>query len=140
MKRVAGLLLTFILLCCVSCEKGHDNEPEEFDIYGKWGVTDVTYTYPDRASVYMEERDGHYYEYWTFQVNGVLIVKYEPHGDTKYGDFVYYENKKQINYLFEGNRRSINATIVELSPTKMRFIADLQEVGQNIYTMKKIAW
>lgn len=140
MKRVLYLLISLLALGLISCEKQAD-EPTVFDIYGKWGVTTVTYTYPDKPSVYLEEFKSHYYEYWTFQINGFLIVKLEgTAGTTKYGDFTYYENKRQVNYRFEGTRRSITATIVEHSPTSMTFIADYQEVGRIIYTMKKVAW
>lgn len=138
-KRVLIIAASLISLLLISCEKQPD-EPTVFDLYGKWGVSTVTYTWPDRPAVYMEDRPGHYYEYWTFQVNGVVMQTFEGLGETKYGDFIYYKEQKKVSYVFDGNKRRITASIVEHSPTSMTFIADLQEVGETIYTMKKVAW
>ena len=133
---ILGLLLFFI---APSCDNRSD-EPTEFDIVGKWGVTTVTYINPDGTSNFFGRQSNSFYSYWTFQINGVLIIKSQPSGDTQYADYVYDVNKKNLNYLYEGQTRRINAFVSVYSPTSMTVTADLQEVGKTIYTMEKVAW
>ena len=135
---IAIILVAFFWGILLSCSKG--NEPTEFDIVGQWGVTTVTYIDSDGTSDYFGQQGKSYYSLWTFQINGVLIVKSNPSGETRYGDYIYDVNKKKLNFLYEGDKRRINARVLVHNPTSMTVTEDLQEVGMIIYTMKKIAW
>ncbi len=139
-RLIAGLYVVFLACVVSSCSEGNKNEPAEFDIVGQWGVTTVTFVNADGTSNFFEQQGNSYYSYWTFQINGALIVKSNPSGDTKYGDYVYDSSKKQLSYLYDGKTRRINAHVLVHNPTTMTVTEDLQEVGETIYTMKKVAW
>ncbi len=139
MKQLFSIIFALAYVI-TSCSKGNKNEPSEFDIIGQWGVMTVTHVNPDMSSQFFPQQGDSYYSYWTFQINGTLIKKTNPSGDTKYGDYIYNESKKQLNYLFDGNKRRINAHVLVHDPTTITLTEDLQEVGETIYTMKKLAW
>ena len=140
MKRSCiALFVSFLVFSVLSCSTSKDM-PTEFDIVGQWGVTTVTHVNPNSPSTFFEEYPGKYYSYWTFQVNGVMIEKFEPDGKTRYATYVYDVNKKKLSYLYEGYQRPIEAWVTVHDPVTITVTEDLKEVGTTIFTMKKLAW
>lgn len=138
MRHLFTVCLSVLFLLAVSCTKS--KLPTEFDIVGQWGVTTVTHVYPDMPSHYFEEIPGKYYSYWTFQVNGKMIEKAEPTGNTKYATYFYNANKRNLTYLYDGFNREIEAMVTIHNPVTITVTADLKEQGFTIYTMKKLSW
>ena len=85
----------------------HGQFTPEFDIVGQWGVTTVTHVYPDMPSHYFEEIPGKFYSYWTFQVNGKMIEKAEPTGNTKYATYFYNANKRNLTIWAKASLQNI---------------------------------
>ena len=139
MRYFFTICISAVLIFATSCSKSKDM-PTEFDIVGQWGVTTVTYANPDGTSSFFKEYPGKYYSYCTFQINGALIVKSEPEGNIQNGTYVYNAKKKTLTYLFDGNKRDIEAWVTVHDPVTITVTADFKEVGYNIYTMKKLAW
>lgn len=141
MKRFLKILLVTIFMgAALSCTKGNKNDPTEFDLVGQWGVTTVTHIFSDGTSDFFGQQGNSYYSYWTFQINGALVIKTNPSGDMQYGDYVYNANTGNLNYIYDGYTRRVNARVLVHNPTTMTVTADLQHAGEIIYTMKKVAW
>ena len=139
MKR--AFLVTLLIIVAVlqlSCTKA---KPTRFDIVGKWGATTVTYYDANwKVDSQFEGFPNHYYNYWTFQINGALIYQPGTSGSPEYGDYVYNVNTKELTYIYEGYKRYVKAKVIEHSPTTMTLTADLEYAGKIMYTMEKLEW
>ena len=131
--RTQTIIVAFLLLN--SCTK--DNGV--FTIVGKWGVVSSTMTFPDGSVQRFPEFKDSYYEVVELKADGTIIRTTEPSKETSYGDYVFNEPAKTLQYKFDGNIRYMNATVNVNSPKDITVTTDYgPSIGRTIFHAAKI--
>lgn len=139
MKRFATyfLLISAFFIFTLSCQK----QPTSFDIVGQWGVTEAIYYHENADPTRLTFSNNYYSQYWTFQINGALIITNHEGTKTEYGDYIYNTNTRNLRYRLPDNiyKDYRDADVTIYSPTEI-LITTHNYTGDSAIKLKKLKW
>ena len=137
MKRLIAVFICIInLLILTGCTKENSNS---FSIIGKWGMVSGSITNKDGSvNRYGKLGSNIYYQYIEYKVDGTIIKTTEPDKKVSYGDYVYNEASKLLQYKFDGEQYYVNASINVVSSNEMTVTFDYGSAGRIIQYFFKL--